>query len=119
MAGPQGSGRKDAFLNEDGSGANADGLVDLQDGDCNAAHGGQADQAGTVPSEVRVPYVGAGVEEWGKVAGEGVEAGDVRPFVGVAVEAGEGQVFEDGFAAVLAGDDVVRVEGLVVEGGGD
>ena len=42
--------------------------------------------------------------------GVGVDAGEVRAFMAVAAMTGPCEVLEDGFAAMLAGDDVLEVE---------
>ena len=50
------------------------------------------------------------MEEAADFAAVGVNAGEVRPFVQIAVRAGEGEVFFGGDAAVLSRDDVLEME---------
>jgi len=95
-----------------------EGLTDLdglwvvhgQDGDRHPPYGSPANQVRAVPAKMALPLVASWVEELGEVVRLRVKAGDVRPLVAVAVQAGEGEVVHDRGAAVLAGDHVVDGE---------
>ena len=71
-----------------------------------------ADQDGTIPAKVTLPLVTAGIEETCQPpAVLRIEAGDVGTLEGIAVKAAQREVRWVGFATVLAGDDVVDLEG--------
>ena len=61
--------------------------------------------------DMLVPNVLAWMEESRQQTCAGVETRDVRPLMEVVIPAGQRQVFGDGRAVVLFGNDVIDVEG--------
>lgn len=92
------------------------GPVDFEHDDGDAADGGATHEDRAVPGEMAAPAILAGVEEPHPAAGLRVQPRDVRPLVAVAEEAGQGEVFGDGGAFVLAGDDMINGLGQRREG---
>ncbi len=86
-------------------------MVHLKDINRRAADSGTADERTTVEAKVILPLMPAGMVESGEVTGGRVEAAEVRPFVDVAVVASQSEVACDRAAAMLAGNDVVELEG--------
>jgi hypothetical protein len=86
-------------------------MVHLEDIDRCTADGSSADKRAAFEAKVIMPLMPAGMLEPGEVTGGRVEAAQVRPFVDVAVVAGQGEVAGDRAAAMLAGNDVVELEG--------
>lgn len=62
-------------------------VVDLQEIDGNAADGRSPEKVRTLPSEMRCPFVAAGVEERRKLSSDGIDAADIRPLKGIAEDA--------------------------------
>ena len=57
------------------------------------------------------PNVGARIEKADNLAGHGIEAGNVRSLVAIAVSTSQGQIAFNGLAAVFFGADVVNLKG--------
>src|SRR5207244_1618669 len=55
------------------------------------------------------------VKERHQVAGHRINARDIRPFVFIVMQAAPGQVRQDGIAAVLLGNNVVRLKRKRIE----
>jgi hypothetical protein len=91
-------------------------LVDAKQVGGGASDGRAADEFAALVAEVIRPFMAAGVEQRRELAGQRVEAGDIRAFVDVAVIAGKGKVARDRAAAMLAGDDVIELEGDTAPG---
>ncbi len=64
-----------------------------------------------IQHKVIFPDLGAWVEQGGQLTRFRIEGGNVGTFASVAVDARESQVLGRGLAAVLLGDDVVRLMG--------
>jgi hypothetical protein len=67
-----------------------------------------------MPPEVVGPAVAAGMIELGDLMSFLVDSNEVRALVPIASRAGQGQVAQLGFPAMLAGDDVVDLKGQSV-----
>ena len=76
--------RKDAFLDQSFAECDSVFVVDVKQGDGDAADRREADQNRTVPAEMRGPFVAAGIEEPGESAGFPVQAGQVGTFKRIA-----------------------------------
>jgi hypothetical protein len=76
---------------------------------------GEAGEFGTVPREVLLSGVPAGIEQAGELAGYRIDPGDVRSLVEVVVVAGESEVFGGSRTVVFYGNDMVDLEGQDVE----
>jgi hypothetical protein len=72
--------------------AHAIGAVHVEHIDACPAHRCETDDAPSLEAEVRVPVIGAGVEEACQLTGFGVYAREVRPFVTIAEMTGEGEI---------------------------
>ena len=84
--------------------------VAIEHPDGGAADRGERGEAGVGALEVFAPVVAAGMEEAADFAAVGVDAGEVWPFVQIAVGAGEGEIVPARRAAMLSGDDVLDVK---------
>ncbi len=67
-----------------------------------------------MPLEVVGPAVAAGMIEFGDLICSFVDSNEVWALVPIASRAGQGQVAQLGFPAMLAGDDVVDLKGQSV-----
>ena len=56
------------------------------------------------------PLISARMEQPGDFTRDWINAGEVGPFVTVAVDATQGEVFVVGWAAVFLGDDVINLK---------
>jgi hypothetical protein len=63
---------------------------------------------------MRSPFLAARIEQRGDPSGSRIDAGDVRSFECVAMEAGKSEVIRGRRPAVLAGNDVVDLERVVI-----
>jgi hypothetical protein len=104
-------GREQAGVDEVHADGDGLGIIDVEDGDGGAALGCAADKSGTVPAEMPAPFVTAGIKEADDLSGARVDTRDVRSFGAVAEKAGQGQIARDGRPAMLAGNDVIDLEG--------
>ena len=64
---------------------NANVVIDVQQGDGDAADRRAADQVRTVPAEMRRPFVAAGIEQRGELACLAVQARNVRTLKRIAI----------------------------------
>lgn len=85
--------------------------VHREDGDSRSADRRPADNQRSDPVEVILPCVLARIEEAGHLTGFGINSGQVRALVQIAVVAGECEVRWIVAAAVLPCDDVLDMEG--------
>jgi hypothetical protein len=86
------------------------GPVDSEHGDGCTANIGAADQERAIPTKMAAPLVAARMEEPCALASLRINAREVRAFVMVVGETGEGEIARDGLAAVLFGDDMIDLE---------
>jgi hypothetical protein len=91
------------------------GSVHSKDFDGRSSDGRAPGQHRAAPGEMLLPSVLAGVEESCQQTRLGIEAGDIGPFVDVVIQAGQRQVFRDGRAVVLLGNDMVDLERQNIE----
>jgi len=105
--------RKDAFSNEKLTKAYHVWVVHGEHLDGDSSDRCLTDQYCPIIAEVVIPLVPTWVEEANELRGgtSGVNAADVRSFVPVTVDARKREVAQDGFPAVLQGDDVVDCKG--------
>src|SRR3954449_10161090 len=85
-------GQETAFVDERLAKLDDFRVVHVEDIDGHPTDRGPANKDGPLPAEMAVPLVPAWVEELGELPADGVEPGDVRPLVAVAVQAGQGKV---------------------------
>ncbi len=85
-------------------------FVHVEDENCGAAHGSQADYHNVGNLEMLFPRVLTWVEELGDFACFGINSREINAFVRVASVAGQGQVSRLIIATVLARNDVLDVE---------
>jgi hypothetical protein len=93
-------------------------IVDAEDVDRNAARRRFAAQGRSGPFEMIAPIIYSRMKESNNLTAGGIRARDVRPFVPIAVQTGEGQIFRDGPASVLPRNDVVDVKRQRIDVGG-
>ena len=79
-----------------------------------AAHLGDAEDLGTVPSKVILPAVFSWMKEPREQSGVWIDAGEVRAFDGIALAAGQREISQVIRAPMLLGDDVLDVERIVL-----
>lgn len=60
------------------------------------------------------PDIRSRMKQANQLASFGVDAGNVRTFVAIAVETGEGEILADGGSSVLARNDVIDPKGQPV-----
>ena len=89
--------------------------VDSQHLNRGAANLCSACQHRSDPLEVDAPLVRARMEESNELPSPRIRSRDVRAFVPVAVEAGEGEILEDGLASMLACNYVIDVKGQTID----
>jgi hypothetical protein len=66
--------------------------IDRQDGNGGSPNRRPPDEDGDFPAEVPRPPLASGVEEPDLLAGSGIDARQIEPFVVVVRQAGEGEV---------------------------
>lgn len=102
---------KATFSDQFGSYFDEIGIVQRQNGNRCSTLASQPLQAWSDPGEVTAPLLPARIEQSRQAFGDWIKTGNVRAFVAVAVEASQGQIAENGFAAVLSREDVIDGEG--------
>lgn len=86
------------------------GGVDGQHGNGCATRPCEADQASAVPPKMAIPFLPARVKEEHHLTRLGVDPAQIRPFVVIAMVAGQTEVVLVITAAMLFGGDVLHVE---------
>lgn len=81
--------------------------IDGEDGDRRPTDGCSTSQSGTKPLEMFGPEIASRVKEPCDLRGLGIEAGDVRSFVVVTREAGQGQILGNCGPGMFLGNDVI------------
>jgi hypothetical protein len=104
-------GREYTFLKQRGANFDQLGIIHRQDGDCHPTDSGAADQIRTIPAKVSFPLVSSWIEEPGEFLALSVDPRDIWPFVAVAVQAGQSQIVEYRWPAMLSSDDVIDGKG--------
>jgi hypothetical protein len=85
--------------------------IHLQNADTRAANGCFSHDVNAAPSEVVIPAVSSGMEQWGDFAGLRIDAGQVGTFVQIAIDAGKGEIFKIVGASMNPGSDMFDMEG--------
>ncbi len=85
--GPASLRREHAFRDQPFAEFDAEGVVDAEQGDGDAADRRAADEDHSLPAEVPRPFVAAGVEEWRELAGLRIPAADIRSFERITIQA--------------------------------
>src|SRR5271166_337712 len=106
---------KDAFVDQPFAQFDAVIVVDVEQGDGDAADRSAADQICPLPAKMPCPLVTARVKQTCKLTRLLISPADIRTFELVAAEATEGEVAGDGRPLVFPGDDVVDLERSFVE----
>lgn len=83
-------------------------MIHPQDIDRCAADGREPENLRAIPREAVVPCIVPRMKQTGVLSGLRVNPGEIRSFVGVAIEAGEGEILVDRLASMLPGDDVIN-----------
>lgn len=99
--------RKHAQFHQQTAMFHAFGKVHAQDVDCRTTDGRESRHVRTVPREVRVPVVAAGMKERRQFARVGVVTGDVDRLERVAVETTDAQVLGCGRTMMISRADMV------------
>ncbi len=108
------SRREDAFKDQLTTERDRQGIVDRQDPNRRSTRGCKTPKSRAMPPEVVGPAVAAGMMELGDIMCFYVDSNDVWALVPIAPGAGQGQVAQLSFPAMLAGDDVVDLKGQSV-----
>lgn len=115
-AGPRGRlPRKQSFLDQLLSQRYAKFCVDREHANGGPADRSQADEDGSFPAEMALPFVPARMKQGRELSRHGIVTGRVWSLAPVAVQARIGQIAENGATAVLASDDVLDLEGSRVQ----
>ena len=101
---------ENAFFLESLSHCNHLWVVDKQERDRDSANLGQRFQFGSIPDEVLRPCVPSRMKQANDFASIGINAGNIRAFESIAVDASKGEVIGSSPAAVLPGNDVIDLE---------
>jgi hypothetical protein len=105
---------KNTFLDQSIPKFDAVVVVDVEQGDGDAANRSKADQVGTLPAEMLRPFVTTGVEQGCDLARLRVDAGQIRPLERITIVTAQAKIAGDGRPDVLPSHDVVNLEGGVV-----
>ena len=100
----------DAFFDEELPRTKGVWMIDLKHGNGRPPYGRQADQYGTVESEVSRPTVSPGMKKPLDASGSRVHSRQIRSFVAVAEMTGQGQVIRIVRTGMAFGLDVFDVK---------
>lgn len=90
--------------------AEADFRVHVQNTDCRPSSRGKSGYEEAIPIEVLRPWLSAGIEKLDDLSGVGIDAGEVRAFVQITGDAGQGEVRGIVAAAEFNGHDVLDLK---------